>query len=96
MLKEIARVAEEIIVTQFQAKTDLNLHASAEATKIKNQISRLHTGSSGQAKLKKVVVEKDSKKALKIGLKTIQQSGSPSILVVTGSLYLVGEIRNQI
>ncbi len=43
-----------------------------------------------------VVVEKDSKKALKMGLKTIQQFNNPAILVVTGSLYLVGEIRNKL
>ncbi|MBI2613222.1 MAG: hypothetical protein HYW62_00400 [Candidatus Levybacteria bacterium] len=86
MLKQIIKVADEIIITEFNRATDMNLHASADAESIKYQV--LSIKYSG-----KIIVEKDSKKALKIGIKTIQQFNNETILVVTGSLYLVGEIR---
>lgn len=89
MLKEILRVADEIIVTEFKAKTDMSAYASADALDIKNQILKIKNTI-------KVYVEKDSKKALKMGLKTIQQYSNSAIIVVTGSLYLVGEIRDLI
>ena len=84
MLKEILGVADEIIVTQFKAKTDTNLHASAEAIDIKSQILKIKSDT-------KVVIEKDSGKALEKAFKM-----KTEIIVVTGSLYLVGEIRNKI
>ena len=91
MLKEIIGVADEIIVTEFKAKTDTNIHASAEALEIKNKILNLKYKG-------KVAIEKDSKKALKkaIKLSAIEQFNNGTIVVVTGSLYLVGEIRNLI
>lgn len=89
MLRQILEVADEIVATEFQAKTDTNLHASASAEDVKSQILNLKSG-------RKVMVEKDSGKALKIGLKTVQQFNAQAIIVVTGSLYLVGEIRNKL
>ncbi len=91
MLKEIVGVADEIIVTQFKAKTDTNLYASADAVEIKNQILKLKSEA-------KVAVEKDSEKALEkaFNLLKTQYPNNPSLLVVTGSLYLVGEIRSKL
>ncbi len=122
MLKYIVQAADRIIVTEFEAKTDMAINASADALNIKSQISSLRRsaaealarkwqGFGWQANIKydgKVMVEKDSGKALEKGLKIIQQparnaessdaggSNSSAILVVTGSLYLVGEIRNKL
>ncbi len=90
MLKQIVTVADILIVTEFRAKTDMNIHASADAESIKKDIKILRYEDT------KVKIEKDSGKALKMGLKTIQQSNNATILVVTGSLYLVGEIRNKL
>lgn len=96
MLKQIIKVADEIIITQFKAKTDVAVHASAEALRIKDELLRMNY-------LGKISVEKDSEKALQMGFKTIEQSNNlprrkagPTIIVVTGSLYLVGEIRNKL
>jgi dihydrofolate synthase / folylpolyglutamate synthase len=88
MLREITGVVDEIILTEFRGKTDTRLHASAHVKNFKFLISN--------SKFKgKVSVEKNSAKALKIGIKAIKGSEG-KILVITGSLYLVGEIRNRI
>ncbi len=89
MLKQIVKVADEIIVTEFNRATDMNMNASARALMIKDKLLRMKYR-------EKIIVKKDSKKALKMGIKTIQQFNDSAILVVTGSLYLVGEIRNRL
>lgn len=89
MLKEIVKVADEIIITEFNRATDMGVGASADALNIKDQILKIKKNA-------KVTVEKDSGKALKKGIKTIQQYNKSAILVITGSLYLVGEIRNML
>ena len=52
MLKQIIKVADEIIVTEFKAKTDVAVHASAKTLNLKSLISRLQlpdaTASGGQ------------------------------------------------
>ena len=89
MLKQILEVADILIITQFKAKTDTSNNASTDALNIKHQILKIkHDG-------KVVVVEKDSKKALDKAL-TIEQFSNSTIIVVTGSLYLVGEIRSML
>jgi hypothetical protein len=105
MLMQITKVADKIIITEFERVTDMNINASAEALNIKNQISSVRQGFGRQAKIKydgEVVVEKDSKKALDKALAIEQFNhvkrgwGNSTIIVVTGSLYLVGEIRGYI
>jgi dihydrofolate synthase/folylpolyglutamate synthase len=95
MLREILRAADlpagrqdEIIVTEFNRATDMVVSASADALKIKDQILKIKYG-------RDVIVEEDSGKALKKAL-AIQQFSNSTIIVVTGSLYLVGEIRSSL
>jgi len=91
MLKQIVKVADRIIVTEFKAKTDVAVHASAKALNLKSLIFNLKSNV-------KVVVEKDSEKALHKALNypITQLPNYQSIIVVTGSLYLVGEIRSML
>lgn len=88
MLREITKLADEIIVTEFNRATDMVVSASADALKIKDQILKIKYG-------RDVIVEEDSGKALKKAL-AIQQFSNSTIIVVTGSLYLVGEIRSSL
>jgi dihydrofolate synthase / folylpolyglutamate synthase len=90
MLDQITKVADVIIVTEFRAKTD-TANASYDAFKLKAQSSKLRAN-------KEVIVEKDSRKALRSALNysIAQLSNYESIIVVTGSLYLVGEIRSML
>lgn len=88
MLKEIAGEADEIIATEFKAKTDVAIHASADASMIKDKLLRMKY-------MGKVTVEKDSKKALEKAL-AVANLEKDSIVVVTGSLYLVGEVRSYL
>lgn len=87
MLREILKIADILIVTEFRTKTDMSLNASAETESIKHEVSGM--------KYKSVSVEKDSKKAVEKAL-AIQQFNNSTIIIVTGSLYLVGEVRNML
>lgn len=91
MLKEILGAADEIIITEFKAKTDTNVHASADASDIKNEILKIKKDS-------EVIIERDSKKALEKALNILktQYPNDPSAIIVTGSLYLVGEVRSML
>jgi folylpolyglutamate synthase/dihydropteroate synthase len=84
MLKQIVKVADKIIVTEFKAKTDVAVHASAEALRIKDELLRMKYRGT-------ITVEKDSGKALKKAIKM-----KPELIVVTGSLYLAGEVRGAL
>ncbi|MEK7114782.1 MAG: cyanophycin synthetase, partial [Patescibacteria group bacterium] len=88
MLRQIVEVADEIIITEFNRATDMSLHSSADTANIKNQILKIKSDT-------KVTVEKDSRKVLRRAL-AIKQYSNSTIIVVTGSLYLVGEIRNKL
>ena len=88
ILRQILPVADYIVITEFRVKTDMAKNASAEAFNIKNQILKIKYDG-------EVVVEKDSKKALDKAL-AIEQFSNSTIIVVTGSLYLVGEVRNML
>lgn len=91
MLKSILPVADVIIATRFSMTTDVSKNASADAESIKYQVlSNMHKG--------KVIVEENSKKALDkaSSLLAIQQFSNPTIIIVTGSLYLVGEVRSML
>ena len=91
MIKQILEVADAVIITEFRAKTDVNIHASADALNLKSLILNLKSNI-------KVSLEKDSKKALAkaFNLAAIEQFSNGTIVIVTGSLYLVGEIRNML
>ena len=91
MLKQITKVADKIIVTEFDRATDMAVSSSADVLNLKSQISNLKSDA-------KVIVEKDSKKAIDKALNILisQYLNIPAIIVVTGSLYLVGEIRNML
>jgi len=102
MLKQILQAADTVIVTQFHGKTDMSSNASADALNIKHQILKIKYDGD-------VVVEKDSKKALDKALaieprqtwlmkfsNLPRRKAGSTIIVVTGSLYLVGEIRNML
>ena len=97
MLKEILPVADKIIVTEFKGKTDMKVHASASAFKIAKEIN-LACRQAGKLSNKVIKVEKNSKKALKkaLGNLTMEQFNNGTIIVITGSLYLVGEVRNYL
>ena len=89
MLRGILPVADAIIVTRFSMATDVSRNASTDASMIKDKLLRMKYRG-------KILVEENSKKALKkaFELAAIQQFNNSTIIVVTGSLYLVGEIRN--
>ncbi|OGH19229.1 MAG: hypothetical protein A3D74_05005 [Candidatus Levybacteria bacterium RIFCSPHIGHO2_02_FULL_37_13] len=98
MLQQITKVADKIIVTEFNRATDMAVSSSADALKIKNQILKIKYDA-------KVIVEKDSRKALGKALNILisppsgeagQYPNIPAIIVVTGSLYLVGEVRSML
>lgn len=88
---QIVKVADEIIITEFRKETDVSLHASADALIIKDKLLRMNYPG-------KITVKKDLQKALKqaFSLLVIQQLNNKTIIVVTGSLYLVGEVRAAI
>lgn len=88
MLRQILRVADKIIITEFHGVTDMSKKASADALDIKNQILKIKKDTG-------VTVEKDSKKALAKAL-AIKQFNNSAIVIVTGSFYLVGEVRDYL
>ena len=91
MLSQILEVADKIILTEFHGKTDISVSSSAKAESIKYQVlSSKYRG--------KIIVEPNSKKALDLTLNILvsQYPNIPAIIVVTGSLYLVGEVRSML
>ncbi len=93
MLSSIGKYADELIITEFNRAIDVGRRMAADAIKIKNQISGLEYKGN-------VFVEKDSKKALKRALAlnnlAMEQFSNGTVIVVTGSLYLVGEVRSML
>lgn len=88
MLRQILQVADAILVTEFSAKTDMSNNASLEALNIKYQISNIRYN-----RETKVLVAKNSKTAIEKAFQ-IAKTQKDSLIIVTGSLYLVGEVRN--
>lgn len=87
MLKSILPVADVVIATRFSMATDVSKNASADASMIKDKLLRMN--------YKEIVVEENSKKALDKAFE-MNRKLKNNIVVVTGSLYLVGEIRNML
>lgn len=102
MVAMMQKYAEKIIFSRFSAATDMNKSASFKISNYKKQIpnkskiinSPASTSEAGRAN-PKIYFEKDSKKALDKSLDLAQEIPS-SIVVVTGSLYFVGEIRTML
>ena len=84
MLAEIVKVADKIIVTRFHASMGYVSSGAMEADSIKHYVSSIEYSG-------KLIVEEDSKQAIK---KAFEMAGKDDLIVVTGSLYLVGEVRS--
>ncbi len=84
LLTKILPYAEKIIVSQFHQTTDLSMRAATPIYEIKKQIT-------GMMESEKILFEPSPDIALKI-VKRLSQKLETHV-VVTGSLYLVGEIR---
>jgi dihydrofolate synthase/folylpolyglutamate synthase len=88
MLSQISRIADTIIVTQYGGVTDMGKNRSVanEKIKIKNE----------KFKRENIQYEKSSEKAMEKAIQLVQKNITglqEPLLVVTGSLYLVGEVR---
>lgn len=92
MLKEIIKIADNLIITQFEQAIDFGQKMSSEILSVRNLISSLNL----RTKLN-IIYEKKAGNAFKKALKlaTKKQKLKP-IIVTTGSLYLVGEIREML
>lgn len=89
MLEEILPSADMLVITEFQNVTDMMLKKGAmNAESIKNEVFRIK----GKKKIE-VFTEKNVSLALK---KAFQKADKKSLIVVTGSLYLVGEAREAV
>ena len=84
MLEIIIPHAEAFVITEFNRITDMGRHFTTPVEEIENLLKKLKFSGS-------ITVEKDSAKALEKA-KKIASGKHP--LIVTGSLYLVGEIRD--
>ncbi len=89
MLKEIIKVVDYIIATEFHGKTDVIVRSSKNALNLKSLILNLKSNA-------KVFVERDSRMALEKAINISARQYDNTIIIVTGSLYLVGEIRSCI
>ena len=89
MLKEIIPVADVIICTEFSSEVYVSNQKAMKAESIKYKVLSIK-----YAKKKNIIIEPDLKKALDILLSQLQQNSSLGI--VTGSLYLVGEVRGKL
>jgi dihydrofolate synthase/folylpolyglutamate synthase len=82
---------DEIVATKYQAVTDTGAGSAVEPSEIANYVkSRLRQGYGGQARSKlKVMSIEDSQGAVFAAIDT------RNTVIVTGSLYLVGEVRTM-
>lgn len=83
MLRTLTRVADRFILTSFMRKTDAGHGLSVSAFQLANILA-------DQLKQKEVEVCKNSREAVALALET---AGEKDAVLITGSLYLVGEVR---
>lgn len=83
MVSQIQKYAEKIIFSKFSAVTDMNKNPSYKIGDLKHQFSKFNN----------TFFEPNPENALELALGNAGKVKN-SILVVTGSLYFVGEIRN--
>lgn len=99
MLKEIIPVADYLILTEFHATTDMAKNESMKISNISRRggIPRLRGQYSiSNTKTKNKIIidsDKNSKNAFEKALE-IAKKEPGAIIIVTGSLYLVGEVRS--
>ena len=87
MLKEILKAADTIVITKFSATADTSKNAANDVEAINYQLLNINTGDID------IYLERNSQKALRKAFE-IARSKKDSIIVITGSLYLVGEVRD--
>jgi len=87
MLKILLPVTKKLIITKFTLSTDAGSFMAADPKLIASITRRLTSG-------KKIIVVPDPRQALKTAMK--QFNNNNNFILVTGSLYLVGEIRSFI
>ncbi len=94
MLSLLLKISHRVILTKFQLKGDVGIISSyspEELVKKSNLISRQHRYTSRHTKVvRKILVVPEVKKALE---EEIRLAKPEDLILVTGSLYLVGEIK---
>lgn len=94
MLKMIKKISDVIIFTNFESAIDFGKNMSEEIDKLK-VIAEGDEKYNFNKKGENVFYEKESKKAVEKAVKIASQVGNDSVIIVTGSLYLVGEVRED-
>ena len=84
LLSLIIRHTNKLVITKFTTSTDLGKNLSMNTDNVALKVPKNNHSID-------IYVEKDIRKALKKGLKLAVENNA--IIIVTGSLYLVGEIR---
>src|SRR3989344_4052452 len=84
LLSLITRHTNKLVITKFTTSTDLGKNLSMNTDNVALKVPKNNHSID-------IYVEKDIRKALKKGLKLAVENNA--IIIVTGSLYLVGEIR---
>jgi dihydrofolate synthase/folylpolyglutamate synthase len=88
MLRQISKVADIIIFCQYHIATDMGRKRAEEAIRLKKEYDSILN-----KKTKQFFLIKNSKESVRKALKKAKEN---DIIVITGSLYLVGEIRGQL
>ncbi|MFZ5376714.1 MAG: bifunctional folylpolyglutamate synthase/dihydrofolate synthase [Patescibacteria group bacterium] len=93
MIRQLCSVADEIIFTQFVSAMDWGRNMSMTLAEIKNQVAAV------DHKEIKISYRLNVKKAFSFATQAAekrQEANRPSIIIATGSLYLVGEVREYL
>jgi dihydrofolate synthase / folylpolyglutamate synthase len=85
MIKILTAVACQFVITQFNQKTDLGFKLGFDAEKLSNKVKKI-------IPQEKVIFLKNSYLAFKKAQKLAEKNKQP--VLITGSLYLIGEARN--
>lgn len=88
MMKEILSVADIIICTEFSKTTDMSKKATMTLENIKNQIVKIKNNQKTR-----IYFIRGAEKAMEKAGKMVT---GKDLIIVTGSLYLVGEIRDLV
>ena len=86
MIKIILPICKEIILTSFESLLDLGKVLSLDPVKLKETVKRLNFQG-------RIIIEEDSNKVIKTMKNYVRKE---DIILVTGSLYLVGIIRKYL
>ncbi|MCL5970552.1 MAG: bifunctional folylpolyglutamate synthase/dihydrofolate synthase [Patescibacteria group bacterium] len=98
MLKEIMKIADSVIITEFHRKIDIKGYGTMGISKIKDLSQRLIGLWPKISRNTRIYSTENSEKALKKAFEILRcaqnDNASSSVIVVTGSLYLVGEVKD--